>query len=210
MAEQRVLHPQIIPLSLDNARFDENFDVEGDFIGVFDGTDSVASVDIKVESRNAQAFTFKRGRKQKTGIHFSRVFVSNVAQAGKILYLIVGGPESFDFDDVGAVNVQSITDPIFSNVLKGAQTQNNQVAVGAVSTLLRTVPANTIEYIELEAFTGVDAFIAFGAAALLTNVRLAIGQIKSYVVSGGAAGLAINSISTGGGAVVTVLAVPIK
>jgi hypothetical protein len=170
-----------------------------------------------MDSRNSQAFTLKRGRKTHTGIHFTRLFISNIAQAGKIVYLIIGGPEDFDFDDVGAISVNSITDPIFANVIKGPQTQNNGVTVGVASTLLRAVPANTIEMIRLNLIgqssaVGVTGavYIGIGAAAVIDTYAIYGDIVEEFLVSGGAAGLSIFGISPSGDQIVKVLAVPIK
>ena len=210
MAENRILHPKILPLPLDLARDNAPFDIEGDFIGVFDATDAVASVDVRIQDPGENAFTFKRGRSATFGVHYTRLYITNAVQAGKILFLMVGGPETFKFEDVGAISVNSITDPIFVNCLKAPQTKNSQVSVGAASTLLRTVPANTIELIRVCNRGLADMFIAFGVAAVASTSKLATDDVEFYFVSGGAGGLSINAISPSGAQNCEVLAVPIK
>jgi hypothetical protein len=205
-----IIYPRVFPIDLSVARDGVQMDISGDYVGVFDATDAVAQLNVAFEIRANPGIIFRKGRRARLSVSFTRLFLTNAAQAGKTLDLIIGGPESFDFEDVGAISVQSITDPIFTNVLKGVETFNGQVSVGASSTALRVVPANTIEYIELENVSGLDAFISFGITAVITDLRLAVGQVKSYVVAGGAAGFAVRAISTGTGAVISVLAVPVK
>jgi hypothetical protein len=204
------IFPHVIVLDLSQARDAARYSVEGDFVGCLDATDAVANCDVYLDRPGVNALRIVRNRRIKTGIHFRSIFVSNAAQAGKTLTLVVGGPEGFDFEGGGEFSVSSIADPIFTNVLKGAQTQNNQVSVGVTSTLLRAVPANTIEWVELENLGNADVFVAVGATAATAMMRIKPGETKVWPVSGGAAGLNINGIVASGSVTVSVLAVPIK
>ena len=91
---QHVVLPIILTLELRVSRRFQRFDLGGDFICIADASDSLASVDVYLESTGADPITMRKGVRIKVDRGFTRFFVSNAVQGTKTLTLSIGSPDS--------------------------------------------------------------------------------------------------------------------
>ena len=124
----------------------------------------------------------------KSDVSGSSVSISNAPDINDILTPI-------DVQGItDPVTVDDITTPIETNIVSAGETAIASIAVGVASTLLRTVPANTVERVLVHNNGANTIFLGWGAAAVLTGFPLLIGERVELVLSGGGAGLSLNGI----------------
>ena len=204
------IHPTVIVLDLSQAREDVQFGVTGNLLYAIDANDDESTFDVKFDDPNRQAIPILKGTRFRFSpkTPFRKLYISNAVQAGKTLTFLVAGPDTFDIDIRQLLAIQTVIEPVKSNVIVGTETQNNEVSVSpTVSTLLRSVPANKIELIRLFGRGAFNYFVAFGATAVITNYQIPAGEERQFVAKGP---LDINSRADGTGTEVRVLAVPLN
>jgi hypothetical protein len=122
---------QVISLTLDAARGDEEIIFSGNFVWAYDASDLEAVVNIKFNNQLSTALPFYRGQVVK-GQPFSRLFITHDAQAGKTIeLLVVRQSGEFSIENPGSL-FNAVTVTKASNAWSGADVTIVAAAASAV------------------------------------------------------------------------------
>lgn len=222
VGESEVFTPQNLELDLSIARNNVLLSVSGNSIVAFSATDFVANVDVGVQDQVGSPLTFTQGVKAGFSKSFNRLFLSNLAQPGKILILKVGGSnllllstQANSTDVTGsavsitnsptiaaitaAVGIGDIVDTIETDPIIGAELAGVIVSVDGTSNVLRTVPPGTIEHVFVFNIGANPVFIRLGVAATVSGFIVPAATGFDLKISGGAGGLSLNAIFAAAG-----------
>lgn len=107
---------KVFDIDLATARNGKPYTVKGRFIKVADSSDATAEIDIAVQDNIPSSYlTLKKNGAIIERNGFDRFFITNAAQAGKTVKIIVSeGPEDFDVinSDLSVDSIGSIDDPV--------------------------------------------------------------------------------------------------
>jgi hypothetical protein len=107
---------QTIKIDLSTARKNHVLALTGTYFKVIEATDINANIQVKFNSTDADALTFRK----RTGVimPFVMLYISNEAQAGKTVTYLVGleGAPLELFDESAVIDIQSIADPVTTNL----------------------------------------------------------------------------------------------
>jgi len=138
-------HPQLyksVVIDLSISRADELFWMTGNYIVAIDASNDSAQIDIKINSSQNDAITFKKYREVRKH-PFDRVYLTNTAQSGisiTILYAI--DFDLFEFWDKSATLLNQVS-KVFTDVTAIGTQYTNEIAITATSQNL-WIPANNL------------------------------------------------------------------
>ncbi len=127
-------HPNLynqLLINLATARTNEEYRIPGDALYVIDMS-SAAVAQIRFNNSGDDAIELKRGRRFQ--VPFSRFLVTNTAQAGLTVTLLVGKDMAFDFAELGVVDVSQIISPVLRRASNNLY--QDVITVGAAATLI--------------------------------------------------------------------------
>lgn len=79
---------EVIDLSV--ARVNEVLNIPGNAVVGFDATDNLANLDLRFDAPTGDPFSLQHGRALRSDKGFTRIYLTNAAQAGKSLTMLVG------------------------------------------------------------------------------------------------------------------------
>ncbi len=152
---------ETLVLDLATARNGVEYSFSGNFIKVIDASDINANIDVAFNSSGHDAINLKKGRGIRADV--LKWYLTNSAQAGKTVTLLIATDDSLQIFDDGVVGdidtIQEVVEPVAINHLpdkilsdQGLTLTTAKIAttsnVGGANTVIYTVPANKIFYLE--------------------------------------------------------------
>lgn len=165
---QRVIH-------LSAVRVDELVSQAGDFIIALDSNSILASLDVKLDEPSASALTLFKAVRLKTARPFRRLFLSNEAQNGKTITLVIGFSGSVDM--FAATTIQS-------EIVRGDDAVNQEISVTNVSTALAIIPLGSVQRVRVFNRGAEDIFLSIEQAATVAMFPVPSGQSWVETVAG--------------------------
>ena len=208
-----VLEAQLELIDLSVARNNQLLNISGNAVVGFDATDNAANVDLRFNNPTGDPFNLRHGRALRSDVGFSRIFLTNAAQAGKTLTLLVGDkpilaltPNVLDISGSSVTlsggTLTDIVNPVVVGTAIEDHVMSSRPTISAASVAtIATVSAGDIWQFHLQAFASSMLRVGIGVADPDAFSFLLVAD-REYVfrIDGGSAGRALkvfNVDSTG-------------
>lgn len=181
MSGERAGARKVFLIDLSTARTGKEYKALGRYIKIADASDASAAVNIAVEENIPSSFmTLKKNGSIVERDGFGRFFVTNAAQAGKTITLIVSeGPEDFDVDNPALTvdSLGSIDAPVDISVSDTITTTEDDSVAAATTEQVLAANALRKEVLITNLFTNTDPVrVGDSNAGAARGIELSPGQ----------------------------------
>ncbi len=147
-----LVFPLSLVLRLHEVRTQREYTIRGDYIFAMDSNAQFASVDVRIDDPGRDPITFTKGIFIRTAVPFNRIYLTNLAQVGKQITLIIGV--------YGSMQVGSMGIAAQSGIVRDVDALNAEIVVGVVPVTLANIPLGSVQKVRVFNKGATNLFLA--------------------------------------------------